>query len=470
MMRLIHFIVLLGFYVAFQVQANTPVKGAACFITDDLGRGLVVEEIITRKLSIPGGYVSNGDPAQSAIRETFEETGLRVEIANELYRDHQRVIYGCRVLSSTPFYEGEDGMAKVPAWGAPHFSREVKAVYLLTMSEFPLDKARFPSQVLAFEFWAMDTPPSDFILLPKNEKYFDSANLLTLSASLNRHLQNGVHALPSYLDATFHFVFSYGYYLGHSALLFLMLPLALASGGSIRLFQALGALAFVIFSANLLKLLFEVPRPYYYFPELELSSATGYSFPSEYAVTATVCWGLLYRWCLRNYSKTLIWFLPIVLVCMSRMYLGMSNLIDVSAGVLLGVGIIKLLELHKMCRALSSPWAWLLLCLLVSVVAYFQLLPTFYYLSSGLFFVFFTAFFVKVPKGIFAPRNFERFRLFVMAFLGLGIAYLGWDLSQMFLSSSLHFVIAHLVIAALTAIWLVLCARSSLKMYRRRQI
>jgi len=95
-----------------------------------------------------------------------------------------------------------------------------------------------------------------------------------------------------------------------------------------------------------LKAIFAVPRPS---PELVrvLDDAGGYSFPSGHAQSTTTAWGYLAA----SLHKRWLWVVAviiIVLVALSRVYLGVHYPQDVIAGILLGVLLVTLyLRLEK---------------------------------------------------------------------------------------------------------------------------
>lgn len=91
-----------------------------------------------------------------------------------------------------------------------------------------------------------------------------------------------------------------------------------------------------------LKLAFQSPRPYWIEPGVQALSGSGsYSFPSGHVFTATVVWGFL---ALRS-RDWIVWVLAatlILLVSVSRVYLGVHFFSDVVAGWLFAAAILIL--------------------------------------------------------------------------------------------------------------------------------
>lgn len=94
------------------------------------------------------------------------------------------------------------------------------------------------------------------------------------------------------------------------------------------------------FSMNVLKVIARVPRPFTVYPDqiknLRASTATGYSFPSGHSTVAATMWGTLAMDFRKNWI-TISCSLIIVLVGLSRLFLGAHWPMDVMVGILLGI-------------------------------------------------------------------------------------------------------------------------------------
>jgi len=96
-----------------------------------------------------------------------------------------------------------------------------------------------------------------------------------------------------------------------------------------------------VYLMELLKLLFDAPRPFDLDPSVLRSSAAedtaaGASFPSGHALSAMLLWGLAASYVRRTWF-TVVAALIVGLVAVSRIYLGVHFPIDVVAGLALGL-------------------------------------------------------------------------------------------------------------------------------------
>lgn len=103
---------------------------------------------------------------------------------------------------------------------------------------------------------------------------------------------------------------------------------------------------------NALKLITAVPRPFIKYNttpiEAALDKATGYSFPSGHTQGATSVYGFLgINSIKKGYKTGILFFLPILLVMFSRMYLGVHTIYDVLGGFIITLII---------CLFMSSLW------------------------------------------------------------------------------------------------------------------
>ncbi len=107
-----------------------PTGGAAAVVFDDVGRVLLVKENYgRRRRSLPGGALDDGEtPEQAAVREAYEETGVRVAIEYligqyELDDGFAAYAFRCRIIEGTPTLPDTGEIAAVewhPVDALPH--------------------------------------------------------------------------------------------------------------------------------------------------------------------------------------------------------------------------------------------------------------------------------------------------------------------------------------------------------------
>ena len=174
-----------------------------------------------------------------------------------------------------------------------------------------------------------------------------------------------------------------------------------------------------------LKGFFDTPRPYVLDPSVLRSEAagetgTGPGFPSGHAQASLTYWGYM------ALSLRRAWFwalagLVVVLISLSRVYLGVHLPIDVFGGLVVGVGVLALAYAVDVFAArMAAPPLWLTLLLGVGVPFAFHLLlpvPSSELLMGGL------ATFLTAPA--LAPYRSDAppWRRFLVTLLGLVLVF-----------------------------------------------
>ncbi|NMV06085.1 NUDIX hydrolase, partial [Vibrio parahaemolyticus] len=105
----------------------SEVKGALCIVRAD-DKLVLVHEVLTDKISLPGGTIIDGEsPQVAAQRETWEETGIVVTVGEELGRTDTAVFYDCISDSDIIAFSMNNSLGgnELPIWFAPHYGVEV---------------------------------------------------------------------------------------------------------------------------------------------------------------------------------------------------------------------------------------------------------------------------------------------------------------------------------------------------------
>jgi membrane-associated phospholipid phosphatase len=154
---------------------------------------------------------------------------------------------------------------------------------------------------------------------------------------------------------------------------YIALLIAIFLGIDAKIGRRLGIFLLISFYINQqLKIFMDTPRPFILDPTIARSqaaidSAGGGAFPSGHAQGATTFWGLAAFY----FRKRWLWWLAVVtilLVSVSRLYLGVHWLIDVFGGIIIGIAIIGLTMLVDtfVTNALQIPW-WVILLLGIAI-------------------------------------------------------------------------------------------------------
>lgn len=218
------------------------------------------------------------------------------------------------------------------------------------------------------------------------------------------------------------------------------------------------------FTNNLLKLTFCIYRPWLKYPQLvpagdSLTGATGYSFPSGHTQRAVSTYSTLYLGCKKKHPiiQTILIVL-IVLTAFSRLYLGVHTLQDVLVGVVVGLGVLFIL--NKLAKAVEKnpnlDKTYLLASIIIAILAClyftFKSYPIDYwpdgrivsdpikmkgdgYFSSGFALGCIISWFVE-RRYIKFENNYKNPLSYVLAILGYVPIYVGFEFLDEWLKNS----------------------------------
>ncbi|MFV8462219.1 NUDIX domain-containing protein [Vibrio campbellii] len=375
----------------FSLLSTTPVwannilpdhiAGALCVVRAD-NQIVLVDELITGQLSLPGGTVVSGeDPAIAAQRETWEEAGLSVTVGDVLGYTDSAVIYDCISDSEVISYQARNelGGFELPIWFAPHYGVEVSRAMLLPPTALPANQYRYPEQ------WS---EINELFLSATNQPVTYVTELVGAAPKVHQvelgwivSLQNMFDNLPSIFSNT---VLLTDLLAKPWAFIVILPLIAWHFGRNFAL-----KFGFTLISVTLLTLIahqgFGFPRPHAYLPTLKLVMSSGYSFPSLLAAL-WVSLTLLVLWKLKRIfeqKSMLIVLAGLLWIMLFKAYTGSAFFSDVLMGGLLGAlttwHIVRLdskpdVDISVL---LSSKGVWWGLCLLSIVLTAIWPLPTF---------------------------------------------------------------------------------------------
>lgn len=357
------------------------IAGALCVVRAD-NQIVLVDELITGQLSLPGGTVVSGeDPAIAAQRETWEEAGLSVTVGDILGYTDSAVIYDCISDSEVISYQARNelGGFELPIWFAPHYGVEVSRAMLLPLTALPANQYRYPEQ------WS---EINDLFLSATNQPVTYVTELVGAAPKVHQvelgwivSLQNMFDTLPSIFSNT---VLLTDLLAKPWAFIVILPLIAWHFGRNFAL-----KFSFTLISVTLLTLIahqgFGFPRPHAYLPTLKLVMSSGYSFPSLLAAL-WVSLTLLVLWKLKRlfeHKSILIVLAGLLWIMLFKAYTGSAFFSDVLMGGLLGAlttwHIVRLdskpdVDISVL---LSSKGVWWGLCLLSIVLTVIWPLPTF---------------------------------------------------------------------------------------------
>lgn len=348
-MSRILFLLLLALFAALPALSAEPTAptAAVCAIRhqDQL---LLVQDRISSRYSLSGGYIDGDErPEQAALRELYEETGLRGEIVADLGRWQKAQVFACRTLEPIVAQQGTDFVSLLQA---PNLGGEILNARLIAVDKLPREQRRFPDQ--------LDWLQARLGELPESEVRWQ-ADFVAQGNALHQAEIPLMQRLQQWLGPDVWWL-SVSNLFGSGGFQLALIPLLLPLLGWPRLRQLLFAMLWLGLLVQASKEGIGWPRPFHLQPLLATQSAQGFGMPSGHTASALLFWGALLGW-LWPARRGLAYSLALLLALttgLARVWLGVHFISDVAAGQLIGA---LLLAARPCWRADRQLAAWLLL-------------------------------------------------------------------------------------------------------------
>ncbi|WP_303845833.1 bifunctional NUDIX hydrolase/phosphatase PAP2 family protein [Aeromonas sobria] len=355
------FLLLLTLFTAAPALSAEPAAptAAACAIRhqDQL---LLVQDRISSRYSLSGGYIDGGEsPQQAALRELYEETGLPGEVGQELGRWQRAVIFACRTqepivaqrnTAAQRNSAAQQGTAFVSILKAPNLGGEILNARLIAIDQLPREQRRFPDQ--------LEWLQSRLDQVPESEVRWQ-ADFVAQGSALHQAEIPLMMSLQQWLGPDVWWL-SVSNLFGSGGFQLALIPLLLPLLGWPRLRQLLFAMLWLGLLVQAGKEGIGWPRPFHLQPLLATQSAQGFGMPSGHTASALLFWGALlgWLWPTHRWRAISLALLLALVTGLARIWLGVHFISDVAAGLLIG----GLLLAARPCWRLDGAVAgWLLL-------------------------------------------------------------------------------------------------------------
>ncbi|PQJ89433.1 bifunctional NUDIX hydrolase/phosphatase PAP2 family protein [Aliivibrio sifiae] len=372
-------------------------KGAVC-VVDDGFRVVLIEELITGKLSLPGGSIDEGESAKEAAeRETWEEAGLVVTATDVLCQDEKATIFRCVSNSDIVAFDLQttDGFFRIPSWFAPHYGIETEAVYLTEPYKVNPKKYRYPEQLEQLKQWFAKPIDNGSNVVWVTNLVDQASGIHQYELKLLMSLRESINALPSIINVTVKVFFTFINETGQAAFFYFLVVVALVYFGRESALTLLFSIVFSIVLSELARQGLNLPRPFFYVPQLQLTSANGFGMPSMQSMLSTVVYGTFYLALKRNKveASTLKLFVQVcvplfIMQSIAHVWLGVHFLSDVIVGVLLGMMVVyhfsSIQKKHGdlLYRVMGSISFWLLMAIITSGIAFIMFHMNYLYVAA----------------------------------------------------------------------------------------
>ncbi len=376
---------LLPVHAEEQVKSSADYKGALCLIKAD-DKLVLVNEIITKSLSLPGGTIrADESPQVTAQRETWEETGIAVTVGDVLGYTEDATVFDCVSSSEILAYQYQNSLRgyELPVWFAPSYGIEIASATLVNPHLVDEQSYRFPQDWnVTLEMFEKGT----------NQQVKVVSDLMHKAPAFHQNelrwvqqFQSWVNSLPNFLSQFIHNTLLIGNLLASPICGIILLPVLYWRCGKSVCYKV----GFAISITSLLCLFaqqgFSLPRPHVYFPSIKLISSYGNGFPSL-PITVWSSIGILLMtereklgdgWFVAGYLLSAIWLI------LSKFYLGTAFIIDMIIGGFLGLLItwnIVRFDVKKTEKArtiMGSKRVWWGITVVATVFTYYWQLPVF---------------------------------------------------------------------------------------------
>lgn len=349
------FLLLLALFAALPALSAEPAAPTAAVCTirhqDQL---LLVQDRISSRYSLSGGYIDGGEsPQQAALRELYEETGLRGEVVQELGRWQRAVIFACRTLEPIVAQQDSDFVSLLKA---PNLGGEILNARLIAVDKLPREQRRFPDQLDWLQARLDQVPESE--VRWQGDFVMQGNALHQAEIPLMLHLQQWLGPDVWWLSVSNLF--------GSGGFQLALIPLLLPLLGWPRLRQLLFAMLWLGLLVQASKEGSGWPRPFHLQPLLATQSAQGFGMPSGHTASALLFWGALLGWlwpARRGQAYSLALLLALT-TGLARVWLGVHFISDVAAGLLIGALLLAVRPYWRLDQR-ASAWGLLIAAALV---------------------------------------------------------------------------------------------------------
>ncbi|WP_195707076.1 bifunctional NUDIX hydrolase/phosphatase PAP2 family protein [Vibrio metoecus] len=327
----------LSFSAMSSQEEEAAYRGALCLIRGD-NKLVMTQEVLTGKLSLPGGTIEAGEtPQMAAQRETWQETGMVVAVGRLLGHTPTALVYECISESQVIAYAYQNGLGgyELPIWFAPDYGVETISSMLITPSYIKANQYRYSEQwesILSLFNVSTDQTVDYVTELHKAAPRFQQVELDWLN-----QLQYGLAQLQKSMPWLQNIILS-GMLFNLPVMGLVLFPLIYWQLGKPYCYKILFAMTVTSLLCLVAQQGFSLPRPHVYQPGLELFPSYGFGFPNL-PIALWSCLGVLlwhvrqeftHRWAMRIWAGVFIW------LSFASFYSGSAFLSDIAAGSLFG--------------------------------------------------------------------------------------------------------------------------------------